>query len=141
VDGERVPDLLHDRHGRVERGVGVLEDHLQVGAQLAELPLRRPHHLVARVPDAAGGRAHQPQQRPSERRLAAARLADHAENLALADVEADAVDGTHHAGVAAQQPRQAAAAQLVVDLEVVDGDQRLGVPGRDGLRLRPRRHR
>ena len=34
---QRVADRLLDRHRRVERGVGVLEDHLQVGAELAQL--------------------------------------------------------------------------------------------------------
>ena len=45
--------------------------------------------------DRARGRLDQPDDRPAERRLAAARLADDAEGLALRDGQIDAVDGAH----------------------------------------------
>ena len=58
--------------------------------------------LLAAQLDAAAGRAHQPEQRAAERRLARAGLADQAEHLALVEVEGDAVDGLHGAAAAAR---------------------------------------
>ena len=46
----------------------------------------------------------QSQQDARQRRLAAARLADEAEHLAVVDVEVDAVDGAHRALDAAERP-------------------------------------
>ncbi len=48
--------------------------------------------LLAAVGDGAAGRPDQPEQRAAEGRLARAGLADHAEHLALREVEVDAVD-------------------------------------------------
>ena len=72
------------------------------------------------------GRPHQPEQRPAERRLAGARLADQPEHLALAEVERHAVDGLHRAAAATGQPRAERPVQREVDLEVADLDQVLG---------------
>ena len=46
VDHQRVADRLLDGHRRVERGVRVLEDHLEVGAQLAQLARRASRRRV-----------------------------------------------------------------------------------------------
>ena len=52
----------------------------------------------------AGGRLGQAQDRPAERRLAAAGLADEAEDLARLDLEVDAVDRVDVADLAAEDP-------------------------------------
>ena len=65
-------------------------------------------------------RLHQPQHAARDRRFAAAGFADHAERLALADGEADAVDGMYRADLTAQD----AAAHGVMFDEVGDFEQR-----------------
>ncbi len=46
------------------------------------------------------------EERPAERRLAAARLAHEPEDLAASDLEADAVDGLHIPEVPAEEAAQ-----------------------------------
>jgi hypothetical protein len=60
---------------------------------LAHAPWRCRQHVLAADAHFAGRRRHQPENAPARRRLAAARLADEAERLALLDPKADIVDG------------------------------------------------
>ena len=85
-----------DRHPRVERAVGILEDDLHLAAHLPQVAARRATRRRRRrsITWPAVG-FDQPQDRPAGGRLAAARFADEAERLAAVDVEADAVDGVH----------------------------------------------
>ena len=69
--------------------------------------------------DGAAGRLHQPQHAARDRRFAAAGFADQPQRFALADREADAVDGMHGADAAAQD---AAAHRVMLD-EVGDLEQ------------------
>ena len=108
---EPVGDLRADRAARVERGVRVLEDHLQPGRALrpcaaAERRERRARRTGSRPPPAR----HEADGGAGERRLAAARLADEADDL-------PAVDGEARAGDGAQSARAAAA---VDDVQVVN---------------------
>ena len=80
---------LGDGQARVERGVGVLEHHLHLAAQLVARVMpcgsstgSPSNTMVPRV------RLDQPHQQARHRRLAAARLADDAQGLALGDREA-----------------------------------------------------
>ena len=146
VDHQRVADRLLDGHRRVERGVRVLEDHLEVGAQPAQLGAA---HLgdaslaaVLRVVgDPAVRRRHQPEQRAAERGLAAAGLADQAEHLAALEGDGDAVDGLDAARLQAQHPRQGAALELEVDGEILDVEDRVGPRPGQPVDLRLRRQR
>jgi hypothetical protein len=79
----------------------VLEDDLQAPAQRPHLTLAEPGDLLAAELDAAARRRDHAEHRPPERGLARARLPDHAEDLALAQVQVDAVDGRDRAGLAA----------------------------------------
>src|SRR5258708_3660358 len=81
VDERRLADDLGDAQARIERGVGVLEDHL--GRELRGLPGWRRHRGTVRAApqdcalaglDDAGNDA-------AERRLAAAALADEPDDL------------------------------------------------------------
>ena len=77
-----------------ERRLGVLEDHLHVAAQRAAAgPAGSPNTSSPRNVNDPGRRLDEPQQAARRGRLAAARLADQAERLALVDGEAHAVDG------------------------------------------------
>ena len=93
VDAQRVRDAAPDGHGRVERRVRVLEHHLQLLAQRAQLTLAHLPDVPAAVGDHAPRRLDQAQQRPPERRLAGTGLADQSEGFAGLNVEAHASQG------------------------------------------------
>ena len=119
VRAQRLGDDVAGRHARVERRHRILEDDAHVAAQRAarggvELAGVATEHDDA--PRVGGGQLEDLQQR---RRLAAARLADEPERLALADVEADPVDGVHGPDAALEDRAlvQREAALECVDLE------------------------
>ena len=84
VDDQRLADDLAGRHARVERGVGVLVDHLHAPAVGQHRSRVEAGDVLAVDADRAGGRLEQLQQRAPDRRLAAAALADQAQRLAAA---------------------------------------------------------
>ena len=86
--------------------------------------------------DLAGRRLEQPHDAAPHRRLAAARLADHAERLALADGERDVVDCLHRADLLLEDD---AARHREVLLQVLDDEQLLAEAA--VLRSRPRPQR
>ena len=118
---QRLADDLAGPLARVERGVGVLEDHLHLAPQRPHLPPREAGDLAPVEADRARGRLDQLQDRAAERRLAAARLADQAERLAAPDAEADAVDRADLVDLAVDQ--EPAPDREVLD-EVGDLEQR-----------------
>jgi hypothetical protein len=87
----------------IQRGIRILEDDLQLAAQGAQRRAGGCAHVLAAIDDLARVGLDQPQDRPARRRLAAAGLADDAEGLARADLEADAVDRAHGHGGGARQ--------------------------------------
>src|SRR5262249_25477386 len=103
VQPDRLGDLLADREDGVQRGHRLLEDHRDLfAADLPHLRGGQAEEVLAVVDDlalhdAAGRLRDEPHDAERGDRLAGARLADDAERLALVDVEADAVDGAHHA--------------------------------------------
>src|SRR5882724_2055189 len=90
---ERVADDLPDTLARVERCVGVLEDHLDLAPDRFHLLAREADQLLAPVLDRARRRLEQLDDRAAEGGLATSRLADQPEGLTLAEGEADVVDG------------------------------------------------
>ena len=102
VDLERLSDDVADRHPGVERGVGVLEDDLDVATQPAHLAPGRAAPVGTLEDDLARGGLLEAHEQPAQRGLATAGLADDAERLALVQVEAHAVDGLDLADRAAQ---------------------------------------
>ena len=116
---ERLPDLATDREHGVQARHRVLEDHRDVAAadlaqrvvgerqEVAALEHRRPAR------DLAGARE-DAEQREGGDALPAARLADDPQRLARGDVERDPVDGI-----------DGAAARPELDVEVLDGEERL----------------
>ncbi len=123
-----------DRVARVQRGVRVLEDHLYVAAQRPHLPGAEVGDVPALELDLPLGRFQQPRDQPAHRRLAAARLAHHAEGLPRAYVEVEAVDGLDRADLALED--------ALLDGEVLhqatDPEQGLGRRGGRGRRGRRR---
>ena len=92
VDRERVPDDRADPAARVQRTVRVLEDHLHVPAERAHPSTGQPADVLAVEGDRAGGDVVQPHDAAGQGGLAAAGLADQAQGLAAADLQADVLD-------------------------------------------------
>ena len=78
ADGQDVAD----GRARVERGEGILEDHLDPRPQRAELGLGQLRDVAALEQDPAAVAVHQLDQQPAERRFARAALADDAQRAA-----------------------------------------------------------
>src|SRR5260370_25582265 len=92
----RLADDVAHAHARVERGIRVLEDHLD--RELGGLAPGRIERgaVAAAIEDAAGARLHDAGDDAAEGRLPAAGLADEADDLAMCDHEIDFVDGMDH---------------------------------------------
>jgi hypothetical protein len=118
VGRHRLGQDVGDRHPRVERGDRVLEHDLDVAAQRFPAGAVERRHVVAEHLHATHGRGRQVQDLKQRAGLAASRLADQAEDFALADVEGDAVDGVDRTHPATQQ---GALGEGVVLGEVLDG--------------------
>ncbi len=83
---ERLVDHLADGHARVERGVGVLEDHLDAPAHGAQRCRIERRHVDALEQDPAARRLLQLQDAAAGGGFAAARFAHQAQGLAAAQI-------------------------------------------------------
>ena len=103
VDRQRLGhDRLHPLP-RVERAVGVLEDHLEAAAAGAQGRGGQGEQILAVENDPAGRGLDQPQGTAAERRLAAPRLPHQGQAFAAGQVQIDAVEGPHGAPPALEQ--------------------------------------
>ncbi len=127
----RADDGAHGVPG-VQRGVRVLEDHLDVPAQRPDLPGAQVGDVHPLELHAAAGRFEQPGDQPAHCRLAAAGLADHAQGLPGVHREADPVDRLH----GPVDPLEQALADGEVLLQPGDPQQRLALGRRCRLRHR-----
>jgi len=120
VDLERFGDDVEDRLLGVDRVVGVLEDDLCLLAVLPQRLLAEALDGQLLVVDVAPRRVLETQHGAAGRRLAAARLADQGEDLALAHVERDVVDGLDVLLLGSDQRLDEALVDREVDLKVSD---------------------
>ena len=109
VDQERLTHVVEERHPRIERTEGVLEDHLHVGPERAERLPRQGRQVDDAAAsrgkeDLPAGRRHSAEDAAGGRRLAAAALADEPKGLPLADHEAHVVDRPDVADYPAPEP-------------------------------------
>ena len=111
---ERLGDDVGDRHPRVERAERVLEDDLHVAAEPAQLVRPAGRDRPAAERHRAPRRPIESEQDAGERRLAGAGLADDAERVPGADVEADAGEGV----ALGPRPEHAGARQAVDAVDV-----------------------
>ena len=98
LDLERRADDRTDRLPRVERGLRVLEHHLDVTAQGTQLTRSHVRDVTALEHDPAVGGLCQTRQQPARGRLATAGLADQSQRLPGPHRQVDAVhrlDRTH----------------------------------------------
>src|SRR4051794_17156555 len=131
VDDQRLGDDVADGHPRIERGVGILEDDLELPADLAQLLTLEPRQLLAAKTHRAGRRLEQLEDAVAGGRLAGPRLTHETERFPLADLERDVVDSPD---VIDRLFDQDALLDGEVLLQVLDLEQRLAV--RAWLRLR-----
>src|SRR5690242_19574674 len=103
MDTHRVGDDRADALARVERGVRVLEHHLQIAAQRPELPPGQPGDVPALEHDRAAGQREKPGDAPGQGGLTAPGLADQAKRLPGAEFEADVVHRVHPGYLALEQ--------------------------------------
>ena len=116
---QRLADDVAAAHLRVERRVRVLEHHVQLAAQRPHLPPREVRDVHAAQADLAGGRLRQSHHAVRDRRLAAARLADEPEQLAVLQHERDVVDRVHDRSAACDPAADAILLDEVANLEGV----------------------
>ncbi len=114
---QRLGDGVADRWRAVEAGQRILEDDLQVLARRLQRLLVGVRHVAAQHRHRAAGGRDQGEHGARQRGFAAAALADHAQRLALADLEAHAV---HRAQLALLG--EEALADREPDLHVVAAD-------------------
>lgn len=105
MDSERFTDDVPHRHTRIQRGIRVLKDDLNVTTQFAHRRSREIRHVASLEGDRARRRRLEVYQQTPQRGLAAPRLSDDTECLARIEVETDPVDSldvadgmAHHAG-------------------------------------------
>ena len=103
MEPERFDDLVANREDRIQGRLRILQDHRDTTpSNVAHLGLALGDEILALeeylpLDDAAGRLRQQTNEREARHRLAAARLADEPERLALAQGEAHAVHGPYDA--------------------------------------------
>src|SRR4029453_1944421 len=115
--------LAHDPRdavARVERGKGVLEDHLHPPAHLPQLSLALVGDVLAVKEDPARRRLVEAQDGAADGRLPAPGLADEAERLAPLDFQRDVV---HRLDVTDVAIEENAALDREIDLQVLERNQ------------------
>src|SRR5690606_36256920 len=93
VEEDRLTNRVADRHARIEGGVWVLEDDLQVAPDRSHRLLVERRNVPPLVDDPPAGRPVQIENGEAGRRLATAALPDEAQRLPLRDVERRIVKG------------------------------------------------
>ena len=97
VNLQRLRDDTSNRHTRVQRRIGVLEDHLHFAAHLTQVFALERDQVGALEFDIAGSRAIKLQDRSPGSRFAATAFTHQAERLAPEYVEAHVVHGLDRA--------------------------------------------
>src|SRR5699024_8477207 len=89
VDPPRLLDQVLHRHPGIERGVGVLEDHLYVTAHLTQILASQGQKVPSFEAHTSGGGGHEADDGASQGRLAAPGLSDQTECFTACDVHVD----------------------------------------------------
>jgi len=89
---ERLLQRVGDRHARIERTAGLLEDHLHCAAHLPQSGTAVPHQRLATELDGARADRCEADDRTRHGRLAASALADQGHGLPRIDAEVDVRD-------------------------------------------------
>ena len=145
LDDERLAQQRLHAHPRIERRIGVLEDHLQVAPRTAQRSASHAEHLAALQGDPPRVRFLDADDQLAERGLAAARFSDQSQCLADVDVQVHPGHGLDRVDLALEDRagRDRVLAHRVDDLQKV-AVARLtafggGPPANRDLRRRRRR--
>ena len=103
VDEERLGECIENSHTRVQRSVGVLEDHLEIATRGEDVGGVTGGEILAGENHGAAGGGDELENGAGEGGFAAAGFADEAEDFATGDAESDAVDGFDGADVAFEE--------------------------------------
>src|SRR5256714_7252578 len=117
---DRAADDLTDPLPRIQRRVGILEDHLHLATERAELAPRQSRDVAAVEEDLPVGQVVEPDHTAGERRFPAPGLADETERLAASHLEADVVDRVHSGDLALEDD---ALPDREVLLDVLGGEE------------------
>jgi len=93
VNQQRLPDGAAGAAARVERRIGVLEDHLDLAPEGFQLLPAVAQDVLALEQDLSGSRGLEPDDKPAQRGLAAPALAHEAQGLPAVDGKVHPVDG------------------------------------------------
>src|SRR6185437_13672105 len=117
-------------HARIERRIRILKDDLHLAAQRAQRLAGEREHILPIEAHLARRGLDEAQNAPARGGLAAPRLAHESQRLARRNVERDAIDGLHRAGV---PPEESPRDREVLD-EIPHREPRHGLraPGRRG---------
>src|SRR5207244_7923389 len=133
VDGERVPDDRPHPPPGIQRADRVLEDHLDPLAQWAHPSPGEPRNVAPVETNRTGREVGEAGDATGQRRFAAGGLPHNSQRLALADLEADAIDGMDPTDL----PPEQAGPDWKVLAHVVHPDQHVAVlwrrAGSDGV--------
>ena len=119
LDIQGLADDVGDGHAGIQRGIGILEDHGGLAAVVCDV-LRGLDGLAA-VDDLAAGGLVEVQDGAAGGRLAAARLSDQTQGLALHDVKGDVVDSLER--LCLEKSR----ADREILFQMADADERLAI--------------
>ena len=92
MDQQRLGNEVAGPDARIQRRIGVLEDHLDLAPVRQNLARQQRVDALAIDENGAGGRRHHPHDEAGEGRFSAAAFADEPEGLTGLHVEADVVD-------------------------------------------------
>ena len=106
MDEEGLEERVTDPQARIERAVGILEDHLEVAPRPAQLAPGEREEVLAAEADRAAGRLDETHDHPPEGALARPRLPHQGDGLARRDVEIDAGDRRHRSAAAGAGRRE-----------------------------------
>src|SRR6266545_2770379 len=119
----RFGDGVKYGHPRIERGVGVLENHLEIAPRPPQCVALELRQIPAAQNDSAFGGRDQLKNRPPQGGLAATGFADQPEDLSLRQRERNAVHGLDRSDMA---PKDDAAFDREIGLQVLDLEEGFG---------------
>src|SRR5215213_1641219 len=99
---QRFSQDVINRHARIEGGVGILEDHLEIRPRLSEFASAQCLEMLSSQDHRSLGWGYKLKDGPAQRGLAAARLAHQPEDLSFPQAQGHTIHGFDRAHAAAK---------------------------------------
>src|SRR5262245_57759485 len=129
IESHRTADDFGDLHARIERGEGILEDHLNITPDLAHLVRRQSENIFSLKMDTACRGCDQARDQAGSGGFSTAAFAHQSDFLALPESDVETVDGFQDYW-SAQQSHKRVAAQVKMFGQALDFEQCHHSPGR-----------